>query len=86
MNWQSISVSKRRLCSKYFAAETFLAIGCDYIKSNSAPVYAKEAFELAGNELDDCLKIDPNNKQVKKLIQTCELHKQSINKQVLQYV
>jgi glycosyltransferase involved in cell wall biosynthesis/phenylacetate-coenzyme A ligase PaaK-like adenylate-forming protein/MoaA/NifB/PqqE/SkfB family radical SAM enzyme len=86
MNWQSIALSKRRLCSKYLAAETFLAIGCDYIKSNSSPVYAKEAFELAGNELDDCLKIDPNNKQVKKLIQTCELHKQSINKQVLQYV
>ena len=86
MNWQSIALSKRRLCSKYLAAETFLAIGCDYIKANSSPVYAKEAFEHAGNELDECLKLDPNNKQVKQLIQKCDLHKQSINKQMLQYV
>ncbi len=86
MDWQPIALSKRQLCVKYMAAETFLAIGCDYIKANSSPVYAKEAFDQAGYMLDECMKIDPNNKQVKKLIQQCELHKQNINKQMLQYV
>lgn len=86
MDWKSIDISKRRLFAKYLTAETFLAIGCDYIKMNFSPVYAKEAFEHAGRELNECQSLDPNNKQIEKLKQQCELHKQDINKQMLQYV
>ena len=86
MDWKSIDIGKRRILAKCLSAKTFLAIGCDYVKTNSPPVYAKEAFGHAGNELDECKKIDPNNKHVEKLIQQCELHKQSIEKQMLQNV
>ena len=86
VNWQKIAPGQRKLNAKYLAAETFLAIGRNYIKTNSPPVYAEVAFEHAGCELNECMKIDPNNKQVRKLMQECELQKQSINKQVLQYV
>ena len=86
MDWNSIESSKRRLYAKCLTAETFLAIGCDYIKTNSHPVYAKEAFEHAGRELNECQNLDPNNKQVEKLKRQCELHKENINKQMLQYI
>ncbi|MBN1974914.1 MAG: glycosyltransferase [Sedimentisphaerales bacterium] len=86
VNWQKIAPGQRKLNAKYLAAETFLAIGRNYIKTNSPPVYAEVAFEHAGCELNECMKIDPNNKQVKKMMQECELQKQSIHKQVLQYV
>ncbi len=85
-DWKSIDIGKRRLFAKYLTAQTFLAIGCDYVKTNSPPVYAKEAFGHAGRELNECQSLDPNNKQIEKMKQQCELHNQNINKQMLQYV
>ena len=80
VNWSKIESGKRRLSAKYLAAETFLAIGRDYIKNDSPAVYAEEAFNHAGRELNECLKIDPNNIQIMQLIEKCNLHKQRLKK------
>ena len=78
VNWNKIDPSKRKLSTKCLAAQTFLAIGCNYIKTNSPEVYAREAFGLAGRELRECFKIDPNNNQIRQLIQKCDSYKQNL--------
>ena len=80
INWSKITSEKRRFSAKCLVAETFLSIGQSYIKTSSPPVYAREAFNHAGRELNECLKIDPNNSQIRQLIQKCESYTQNLKK------
>ncbi len=80
VNWSKIDSGKRRLSAKCLAAETFLAIGREYIKTNSPSVYAEEAFNHADRELNDCLKLDPKNNHILQLIKKCDSHKQNLKK------
>ena len=85
-NWEQIEPEKRQLSAKCLIARTFLEIGCDYIKTNSPVVYAQEAFRQASMELKQCIKIDPNNDQIRKLAQKCESYKQNLDNRQVQYV
>lgn len=69
--WNKIPPATRQLHAKCLAAITYLAIGQTYVKSNSS-IYAETAFELAGSQLNDCLRMDPANPQVRQLLQKCE--------------
>jgi glycosyltransferase involved in cell wall biosynthesis/ADP-heptose:LPS heptosyltransferase len=84
--WDKISAQMRQLHAKCLAAVTYLAIGQDYVKSNSPPIYAKMAFRQACSELNDCLKIDPNNQQIQQLLQKCEFGEQKYDEQIQQAV
>jgi len=74
--WDEIPVDTRRLHAKCLAVVTYLAIGQDYSQSNSARIYAKTAFEQACLELRECLEMDPNNREIRDLLQKCELGRQ----------
>ncbi len=72
VSWDEIPPEMRQLHAKCLAAATYVAIGHAYIESNS-PAYAERASKLACSELNDCLKIDPNNRQIRQLLQKYEL-------------
>ena len=84
--WDEIPVDARRLHAKCLAVVTYLAIGQDFSQSNSARIYAKTAFEQACLELRECLEIDPDNRQIRELLQKCELGRQRYEQQVQQAV
>jgi len=71
VEWDKIPPQARQLHAKCLAAATSLALGQAYVKSKS-PVYAQTAFGQARSELNDCLKMDPTNKQVRQLLRKCE--------------
>ena len=72
VSWDQIPPEMRQLHAKCLTAATYVAIGHAYIESNS-PAYAERASKLACSELNDCLKIDPNNRQIRQLLQKYEL-------------
>jgi len=84
--WDEIPADTRRLHAKCLAVVTYLAIGQDFSQSNSARIYAKTAFEHACLELRECLEIDPNNREIRDLLQKCELGRQRYEQQVQQAV
>jgi len=71
VEWDKIPLEGRQLHAKCLAAATCLALGQAYIKSN-LPIYAQTAFGQAKSELNDCLKMDPANLQVQRLLRKCE--------------
>ncbi|MHC4616154.1 MAG: glycosyltransferase [Planctomycetota bacterium] len=72
--WDRIPPDMRRLHAKCQAAVTYLSIGRAYIESNS-PAHAGAAFARACAELNDCLRINPANQQLRQMLQKCELVK-----------
>jgi glycosyltransferase involved in cell wall biosynthesis/SAM-dependent methyltransferase len=72
VEWDKIAPEMRQLHSKCLAAGTYLAIGREYIKTN-ATEYSKTAFDQVCSELNDCLKIDPENQRLRKLLQKSEI-------------
>ncbi len=80
--WDKIAPEKRSLHAKCLVAATYLSIGQNFINSNSSPVYAKKAFEQAWSELNECLKMDPNNDQIRQLLQKCDLGRQKYAEQM----
>jgi GT2 family glycosyltransferase len=71
VSWDKIEPNLRKLHVRCLAAATYLAIGQSYIQSNS-PAFVEAALGLAGLELDQCLKMDPHNLQVRQLLQKCQ--------------
>jgi len=69
--WDKIRPEMRQLHAKCLAAVNCVAIGRTYVEANS-PIYAKTAFELACSELNNCIRMDPNNSQLHQLLQQCE--------------
>jgi glycosyltransferase involved in cell wall biosynthesis len=69
--WDKIRPEMRQLHAKCLAAVNCVAIGRTYVEANS-PIYAKTAFELACSELNNCVRMDPNNSQLHQLLQQCE--------------
>ena len=70
--WDEIEPQIRQLHAKCLIAGTYLAIGREYIKSN-ATEYSKTAFDQACSELNDCIKIDPENQDLQRLFQKSQL-------------
>jgi glycosyltransferase involved in cell wall biosynthesis len=86
VDWDEIPVDGRQLHAKCLAVVNYLAIGQDFLNSNSKSFYANTAFEHACSELSECLKIDPGNRQIRELLQKCELGRQRYEKHVKQIV
>jgi glycosyltransferase involved in cell wall biosynthesis/ADP-heptose:LPS heptosyltransferase/predicted SAM-dependent methyltransferase/MoaA/NifB/PqqE/SkfB family radical SAM enzyme len=72
VDWEQIAPQMRDLHAKCLTAGTYLGIGHEYVKSN-APEYSKTAFENAYSELDECMKIDPENEELRRLFQKTQL-------------
>jgi len=71
VQWEKIRPENRRLHAKCLAAVTCLAIGQSYVNNNSVN-YAKTAFGMACSQLNDCLEMDPGNRQVGQLLHKSE--------------
>ncbi|UCC96701.1 MAG: glycosyltransferase [Phycisphaerales bacterium] len=70
--WHEIPPDMRPLHAKCLAVVTYLAIGQDFVKANSPDIYVKIAFGEACSQLNDCLKIDPGNREIRQLLEKCE--------------
>lgn len=79
--WNEITPERRPLHAKCLVAATYLAVGQAHVTANSPPVYTKMAFEQAWSELNDCLEMNPNNRQIRDLLQKCELGRQRYEQQ-----
>jgi len=73
VDWEKIAPERIELHAKCLVASTYLGIGQAHKKTMSAPIYVKTAFEIACEQLNDCLKIDPENRQISELLQKCKL-------------
>jgi len=73
VRWDAIPSHRRQVHAKCLIVSTYLAMGEDFVKSNSPRVYVKMAFEEACVQLHECLDIDPDNRQIRHLLHKCEL-------------
>jgi len=62
----------RQLHAKCLAAGTYLAIGQDYVKTKATEC-SRTAFDLACSELNDCVKMCPENQDLRQLLQKSKL-------------
>ncbi len=62
----------RQLHAKCLAAGTYLAIGQDYVKTKVTEC-SRTAFDRACSELNDCVKMDPENQGLRQLLQKSKL-------------
>ena len=83
---EKIAPERRQLHAKCLVAATYLTMGRAHAKANSPAVYIKKAFGQARSQLNDCLRIDPHNRQIRELIQKCELGRQRYDAEVQQAV
>jgi len=70
--WDEIAPQMRQLHAKCLTAGTYLAIGQDYVKTK-AMEYSRAAFDRACSELNDCVKIAPENQSLRQLLQKSKL-------------
>jgi glycosyltransferase involved in cell wall biosynthesis len=84
--WPEIPSDARPLHAKCLAASTYLAMGQDFARSNSPNVYVKMAFEAACSQLNECLKIDPDNRAIRQLLDKCERGKRKYDEGIRQAV
>jgi hypothetical protein len=84
--WEKISPERRQLHARYLVAATYLAIGQVHIKANSPSICTEMANEFAGKELVECLKIEPNNRQVRELLRKCEIGRRKFGEKIPQTV
>ena len=76
VTWDVIPQDQRQIRTKCLVVSTYLAMGEDFLKSNSPRLYIKMAFEEACVKLQECLEIDPGNESIRQLLRKCELGKQ----------
>jgi glycosyltransferase involved in cell wall biosynthesis len=86
VEWDKIPADQRQLNAKCLSVVSYLAIGQDFLNVHSTGLYANIAFQHACSELSDCLKIEPGNRQIRELLQKCELGRQRYEKHVGQVV
>ncbi len=70
--WDEIAPQIRQLHAKCLAAGTYLAIGQDYVKTKAVE-YSRTAFDKACSELNDCVTMNPENQELRQLLQKSEL-------------
>jgi pentatricopeptide repeat protein len=78
VDWEQIPLHLRRLHAKCLIAGTYLAIGQEYVKSKAFE-YSKTAFDQACSELNECVKMDPENPDLQKLFQKSQLIRAKYN-------
>ena len=72
IEWDKIAPQMRQLHAKCLTAGTYLAIGQDYVKTKATEC-SRTAFDLACSELNDCVKMDPGNQDLRQLLQKSKL-------------
>jgi GT2 family glycosyltransferase len=77
VDWEKIAPERIELHARCLMASTYLSIGQAHKKTMSAPVYVKMAFEMASEQLNDCIRIDPGNRQIHELLQKCKLGRET---------
>ena len=70
--WDEIAPQMRQLHAKCLTAGTYLAIGQDYVKTKATEC-SRTAFDLACSELNDCVKMEPGNQDLRQLLQKSKL-------------
>ena len=72
IEWDKIAPQMRQLHAKCLTAGTYLAIGREYVKTNATEC-SRTAFDRACSELNDCIKMDPENQGLRQLLQKSKL-------------
>ena len=72
IEWEKIAPEMRQLHYKLRIAETYMAIAADYVKSKSPEMYIQTVLELAYENLNSCVEIEPENTKILNLLQKCE--------------
>ncbi|OHB79357.1 MAG: hypothetical protein A2Z25_15860 [Planctomycetes bacterium RBG_16_55_9] len=80
--WHEIPQDRRSIHAKCLVIATYFAMGQDFVKTNSPPIYIKAAFEEAYAQLQECLEIDPDNAQIRQLLHKCEIGMQKYDDEV----
>jgi FkbM family methyltransferase len=68
--WEGLSFEQKQLQVKFRTAVAFIAIGRQYISSGASDFVA-EAIDQACAQLNECLKVEPQNRQIGHLWQKC---------------
>ena len=72
VDWKKIAPERIELHAGCLVASTYLAMGQAHKNAKSPPYYVKMAFEMASQQLKDCLKLDPANRRISELLQKCK--------------
>ena len=80
--WEKIPPERRPLHAKCLVAATYLSMAQFHVNAKSSPFYIKVAFEKAWSQLNDCMKMDPNNYKIRELMDKCELGRKRHYQQV----
>jgi hypothetical protein len=84
--WEQIPAEERRLHAHCLAVMTYLAIGQDFVKSNSPNVYVEMAFEAACSQLNECLQTGIVNPKIQELLHKCQRGRQQYGRATQQIV
>lgn len=84
--WHEIPPDTRQLHAKCLAVVTYLAMGQDFVKSNSPNTYVQMAFKAACSQLSECLRIDPDNWKIRQLLDKCKRGEQKYDEGIQQAV
>jgi hypothetical protein len=84
--WHELPPDTRQLHAKCLAVVTYLAMGQDFVKTNSPNTYVKMAFEAACSQLSECLRIDPDNWKIRQLLDKCKRGEQKYDEGIQQAV
>jgi glycosyltransferase involved in cell wall biosynthesis len=71
VDWQRVAAEQHDLLAKCRFALVYLSIGNEYTKTERFD-YASAAFDLAREELSECLVIEPDNPKIVSLLEKCE--------------
>ncbi len=80
--WEKIPTERRPLHAKCLVAATYLSMAQFHVNAKSSPFYIKVAFEKAWSQLNECMKMDPNNYKIRELLNKCELGRKRHYQQV----
>ncbi|MEJ2704216.1 MAG: glycosyltransferase [Sedimentisphaerales bacterium] len=81
VTWDETPYSRREVHAKCLIVGTYLAMGQDFSKSNSPHIYVRMAFEEACSQLRKCVKIDPDNRTIRRLLEKCERGKHNYSQE-----
>jgi hypothetical protein len=71
VDWDRIPTQRRELHGKCLIGASYMNLGNEYLHSRQE-LMSDVAFEMACGELTDCLRLDPNNENARRLMQQCQ--------------
>ncbi|MEN6306412.1 MAG: glycosyltransferase [Anaerohalosphaeraceae bacterium] len=74
-NWNELTPKHRDFQGRYLSARVFQAIESNYMQNNAPGFYADVAMDFAIEQLEYCLELSPDNREVIQRIETCRQRK-----------